>query len=67
MHGHLYVAVSRVRTHESVRIVALPEQCSQSGIAFTRNIVWPELLLPENTVACGRECVRKRPASALDM
>jgi len=60
-HGHLYVALSRVRRRADIRILALPEQLNNRGNALTKNIVWPELLL-------GRKVTKsnlKRPASVV--
>ena len=62
-HGHLYVALSRVRRREHMRIMVSPEMKASQGEPLVRNIVWPELLLPDEP-AGARQAMRKRPAAA---
>ena len=44
-HGHLYVALSRVQARTAIRVLTLPERCSNHRRALTKNVVWKELLL----------------------
>ena len=44
-HGHLYVAVSRVRHRDHMQVLAAGENISADNHVLTRNIVWPELLI----------------------
>ena len=61
-HGHLYVAMSRVRKRKDVRIVANADDLSRKGWGTARNVVWRELLAESSQRAAPR---RKRPFSAL--
>jgi len=65
-HGHLYVALGRVHSRHSIRVLTTPERCSSEGHALTKNIVWQELLLDERPAAqADRSRLQKRPAAAL--
>jgi hypothetical protein len=44
-HGQLYVAISRVGDEDRVFICVGPDMVDEDGQAYTRNVVWPELLL----------------------
>src|SRR3546814_505111 len=43
-HGHLYVALSRVRQRESIAAFLFDEDLEETDTPFTLNIVYPELL-----------------------
>ncbi len=61
-HGHLYVALSRVRHRDHIRVLVPPDQVHECGLASTKNIVWPELLLQDAgaTAATGPRVLGKR-------
>ena len=61
-HGQLYVALSRVRRREDLKILVQQGQATEHGHALTKNIVWKELLLGdvETTLATAH----KRPAGS---
>ena len=61
-HGQLYVALSRLPSRGSIRILADPSYVEHATTPVAKNIVWPELLLPQAVVAT--RC-RKRPASCM--
>jgi len=42
-HGHLYVALSRIRKYRDIAIYTKDEN-ERNGITITENIVYPELL-----------------------
>ena len=42
-HGHLYVALSRIRRYDDIAIFSNEENV-QNGVIKTENIVYPELL-----------------------
>ena len=65
-HGHLYVALSRVRQRSCIRVLTTMDRCTQQGFALTKNVVWPELLIQRDlqlTKGVQRKC-RKRPAGS---
>ena len=64
MHGHLYVALGRVRERASVRIFTTLARCNSKGHALTKNIVWQELLLHAPAKPNTRKPVLKRPCGA---
>src|SRR3546814_3029755 len=45
-HGHLYVALSRVRRRDGIAAFVDAEDLEHSETPFTFNIVYPELLAP---------------------
>ena len=65
-HGHLYVALSRVNNSSAIRVLTTLERQTAERHALTKNVVWPELLLPalEKPGTVGAP-LRKRPASCL--
>ena len=65
-HGHLYVALGRVRRRADIRVFTSKERCNEDGVALTKNIVWHELLLDSGVALLRRPSgpIRKRPASA---
>ena len=44
-HGHLYVALSRVRKSSDLRVLTGEDNVHANGSALLKNIVWPELLM----------------------
>ena len=52
-HGHLYVALGRVRARSDIRVRCQPARVSEASKALAKNIVWPELLLPKTSVPPG--------------
>ena len=48
MHGHLYVALSRVRSRADLALLVDEDHESITGVPLGKNIVWPELLLQHN-------------------
>ena len=70
-HGHLYVALGRVRARSDIRVRCQPARVSEASKALAKNIVWPELLLPKTSVppgpaaTHGARALRKRPAAAV--
>ena len=66
-HGHLNVALSRVRMMGDLKILASVDNVDVDGHALIRNIVWPELLVhsSNNFNHSKTSGLRKRPASAM--
>ena len=43
-HGHLYVALSRIRKAENIKIFCSKHQILDDGIVVTHNVVYDEIL-----------------------
>ena len=62
-HGHLYVALSRVQSRETLLVLTTLEKQTHDGYALTKNVVWKQLLLQEDAPVPRRPA--KRPAAAM--
>ena len=43
-HGHLYVALSRIRKAENIKIFCTKEEILDKNIVLTKNVVYDEIL-----------------------